>query len=407
MRSQLWVINSALIALFFVVMLILLVGQPTLVVRRRLESVPSVALVSSSASSLLDTSYIYEHDIFGTSASSAVQAPKPPVAPAVAPIPHPPAPAAHPAVDAQQGAPAFLPPLSIALKGIIYAPYEHDHRAIVEDKKTAQERLCKVGDIVLDAEIIRIESNKVMFLRSNGQQEIVYASSFEAQKDPLYQRAEGKYSALVPVHQVSPVEFLVDPHLFVLYVTNLAQFLDMLDVTTVFEKGRSIGCRIGLLPSPSLGILLGLQSGDIVATINGIPTGTSKERNAIYQQVSSMQEGTSIKVDVLRSEQRQLVQLTYKLVSFTQKHTTPAHQSALSQHLRRPGVSQTTAPVQKNNVPSMQRNLAVAGQNNVAMPVRKNTATDVNKSDTGKVAQTMRKNDKRAMVNYGRKPMAK
>lgn len=381
MRNHLWIINSALIALFVLVMLILLVGRPSLVPRKRLDPIGGDTAAYGVTMPLVDTAYIYEHDPFGTSSMPVAAPPKAPAAPLVAPVPF--APPAQPALASQPTIPSFLPPLAIALKGIVYAPYEHDHRAVIEDKKTAHEKLYKVGDTILDAEIIRIESNKVMFLRANGQQETAYVSSFEAQKDPVYQRAEGKYAALVPVRKLSDSEFAIDPHLFVVSVTNLAQFLDMLDITTVFEKGRSIGCRIGTLEPNSLGAHLGLRSGDIVTAINDISTGTTKERVAIYRQIIHMQEGGIVKVSVLRGEQRHVVQLTYKLTSFSPKRAVQA--------TVQPRVNNFVVPSPRPSV--------------LTMPP---ASSPVQKSGAGveKVAEKMRKNDKRAMVNYSRKPTA-
>lgn len=376
MRSQLWIINSALIALFVMVVLVLMIGRPSLVLPKKIDLAGRLVAGRDAAMPSIDTTYIYQHDPFGTLSGITPPEPVVPPKPMVAPLP------AAPMMgqDPQHASviPAFLPPLTVVLKGIIYGSQEHDHRAIIEDKKTRKEGLYRVGDTILDAEIIRIESNKIMFLRSNGQQETVYVSSAEAHKDPLYQRAEGKYAAVIPVRKVSDTQFVIDPHLFVLYINNLAQFLDALDITTVFEKGRSIGCRIGAVAPNSIGALCGLQSSDIVTTINDISTGTTKERLAIYQQIIGMQEGSTIKVSLLRGTQRQPVDMTYTLSLFTPPRVAPV-QNAMQQ----------PAPVFQNSQRS-----------NASIPGIKNS------NNMDKVVEKMRKNDKRAMVNYGGKSMA-
>lgn len=380
MRSRLWIINGALIALFITVVLILAIGRPAFILPKKLSFVPQASAARTTAMPSGDLTYIYEHDPFGTIGSKkpieqpAVQRP------AIAPLPS--SPVMPSEIPMKQANPSFLPPLTVVLKGIIYAYQEHDRRAIIEDKKTKREGLYRVGDAILDAEIIRIESNKVMFLRSNGQQETVYVSSIEARKDPMYQRAEGKYAAAVPVRAVSTTQFVVDPDLFVLYVNNLAQFFDALDITTVFEKGRGIGCRIGALAPHSIGVLCGLLSGDIITTINDISTGTTRERLAIYQQIISMQEGAVIKVSLLRGEQRQVVQLVYTLSSFTPKRVVP-HPSP---------------PPQQQQQQAMQ--LPQDVQSFLRQPTQQEPVIKSG-NKTGKIAEKMRKNDKRAMVNYG------
>lgn len=379
MRSRLWIINSALIALFIVVVLILVIGRPTLVSPKKLAVGVYTPTVRTAIMPAVDQVYIYEHDPFGTLSSIKSMVKPAPQAISVAPLPV--SPTMQSEVPMQQTIPSFLPPLTIMLKGIIYAYQENDHRAIIEDKKTKREGLYRVGDAILDAEIIRIESNKVMFLRSNGQQETVYVSSAEAHKDPLYQRAEGKYTAVIPVRKISDTQFLVDPDLFVLYTNNLAQFFDALDISTVFEKGRGIGCRIGAMTPNSIGILCGLQPGDIVTTVNDIATGTTKERLAIYQQIIAMQEGGIIKVTLLRGDRRQEMHITYTLSSFTPKRATTQQQP------------KTVQPT-----PDM--------QNFLRAPAAPPISEVKNGHKTEKIAEKMRKNDKRAMVNYGGKSSA-
>jgi type II secretory pathway component PulC len=379
MRSRLWIINSALIALFIIVVLILVVGRPAFVAPKKLNFVPNALPARSSVMPAVDQVYIYEHDPFGT--LGGAKAIEQPTVQKVSIAPVPASPIMQQEMPAQAIVPSFLPPLTIVLKGIIYAQQENDHRAIIEDKKTKREELYRTGDIILDAEIIRIESNKVMFLRSNGQQETVYVSYAEAHKDPLYQRAEGKYAASIPVRKISDTQFVVDPQLFVSYVNNLAQFFDALDVTTVFEKGRSIGCRVGVMAPHSIGILCGLQSGDIVTTVNDISTGTTKERLAIYQQIIEMQEGSVIKVALLRGDERKPINITYTLSSFAPKRVVA------------PPPQQTDSLI-PSDVQSFLKQ--------TPSTIR---STKPNKN-TGTIAEKMRKNDKRAMVSYGGKSMA-
>lgn len=377
MKSRLWVINSALVALFVIVVLILVIGRPAFVLPKKVTFIAQALPARSVIMSPVDQVYIYEHDPFGTlGGARAIEQPVP-QKPVIPPLPPLPVMQSEPIQSPMT--PSFLPPLTIVLKGIIYAYQENDHRAIIEDKKTKRENLYRIGDTVLDAEIIKIESNKVMFLRSNGQQETVYVSSTEAHKDPMYQRAEGKYAAVVPVKKISDTQFVIDPDLFVVYVNNLAQFFDALDITTVFEKGRSIGCRIGSIAPNSIGMLCGLQSGDIITSVNDMSTGTTKERLAIYQQIINMQEDSVIKVALLRGEQREEIIITYTLTSSTPKRIPQASPSRGGQ------------PTQQE----IQNFL----KTDSSLPKNK-------RNNTGKIAEKMRKNDKRAMVNYGGKSMA-
>jgi len=83
--------------------------------------------------------------------------------------------------------PKFLDPLDITLKGIIVLVHnDSKNRAIIADNKTNKELTYKVGSAIEDAQLIRILSNKVIFLRSNGQQEVLYLREKDAELDPVY-----------------------------------------------------------------------------------------------------------------------------------------------------------------------------------------------------------------------------
>ena len=43
----------------------------------------------------------------------------------------------------------------------------------------------KTGDVIEDAQLMRIFSNKVVLVRSNGQQEVLYLREKDAKTDPI------------------------------------------------------------------------------------------------------------------------------------------------------------------------------------------------------------------------------
>lgn len=55
---------------------------------------------------------------------------------------------------------------------------------MIADNKTNQEGTFKVGDTVQDAQLIRIFSNKIILLRNNGQQEVLYLREQDAKLIP-------------------------------------------------------------------------------------------------------------------------------------------------------------------------------------------------------------------------------
>ena len=290
-QSPIWIINSTLLFAFFCMLVFVLSTRYKLPKRSSLTAhyMPSASLKDVSK---IDISRIYRNDLFNT--YKDMPTPKP-VEENKLVLPAPPVPQA--AAPVLPRAAQFIEPLAVTLKGIMYSSDERANRAIISDAKSGTEKLYKVGDTVEDSEIVRIYYNKVILIRSNGQQETLFVTTQDAQKDTLYHR-DISWSDIV--QQKSPTEFTINKKLFIDAVKNLAEFIDMLDITMAFKRGRTVGCRIGLLKPQSLGVALGLQPNDIVITIGDIPTTTTNDRVDIYTKISHMAEHDTIQVTMLR-----------------------------------------------------------------------------------------------------------
>ncbi len=292
-QPPIWIINSTLFILF--ICMLIFVG----LTRYRLPARASlIANYMQSAPlkdvSKIDISRIYRNDLFNTYKESQEQEVKPEEKKLV--LPTPPAPQAPAPVQPRPV--QFLEPLQVTLKGIMFSSDERSNRAVIEETKSKNEKLYKVGDTIEDSEIVRIYYNKVMLIRSNGQQETLFVSSQDAQKDSQYKH-EVVWQTII--QQKSPTEFMVDKHQFTHEVKNLAEFIDMLDVTTAFKKGKTIGCRIGVLKPQSVGIALGLLPNDIILTIADIPTTTTNDRVEIFTKIKNMTQQETIAVKLLRN----------------------------------------------------------------------------------------------------------
>jgi len=237
---------------------------------------------------------IYQDDLFGTYKKEFTSESEPEY---VKPVPTPPVPERPMVPEAPK--PQFLDPLGIMLKGIIIVGYdESKNRAIIKNEKTAKEKAYKIEDTIEDAQVIKIMNNKVILLRSNGQQEVLYLRENDAKYDPIYNIITGWETV---IKKTGNNEYLINPITFLERVNNLAQFIDLLDLTTVYQKGKSIGCRIGKLDSQSMGTALGLRSSDIVTQINEIAATDTPNRFAIYQEIIKMGPHDTIAVEIVRN----------------------------------------------------------------------------------------------------------
>jgi type II secretory pathway component PulC len=253
----------------------------------------------------VDITKIYEDDLFGTY-SKELPAPKDEKLGGT--FPQPPAP--HEVPVAKPAPPQFLEPLDVSLKGIMVISHSNARNgAIIENNKTNVEKNYQVGDNIEDAQLIRIFSNKIVFLRSNGQQEVLYLREQDAKIDPAFAVAQDWNRV---VQEVTEGHYLLNPKAFGKRIHNLAEFIDMFNLVTAYRKGVSVGVQIGRVDQRSLGAELALQTGDLITTINGMPTGLTEDRIKIYKEITNISEGGTITVELSRRGQPRTLVFTLK-----------------------------------------------------------------------------------------------
>lgn len=313
MKHPFWIINLGLIS--FVLFACTFIYLSQVKVPRRESIEPEHVVVRKERKVAINIEKIYENDLFGTYVK---ELPKTQNIDAVIPFPAPPV--QQRIVAPKITEPEFLDPLQITLMGIIVVgSNDTKNRAIIQEDKSKQENTYKVGDIIQDAQIIRIFKNKIVLLRLNGQQEILYLREQDAKTDSSYTQINEWDSV---VQKVAEGNYLVSPETFVENVKTLTQFINMLNTTTAYQKGKSVGLRIGQLVPQSLGTMLGLQKDDIITHINGISTQTTDERLAIYKNVTTLPLDHSIKLRVIRKN-REII-ATYTLNNFSKKENADA-----------------------------------------------------------------------------------
>lgn len=305
MNNPFWLVNSILVlylwyALFFVYM-------ARIVIPEREDIEPLLYSKTKTEQRIaINLQHIYENDLFDTYRNIPV----PPKADILVPFPEPPR--AQKDILNEIPKPKFLEPLNITLKGITFVMSdETKNKAIISLNKTDQEFLYKVGDAIEDALLIRIFNNKVVFLRINGQQEVLYLREEDAQQDPSYAFI-GEWDQVVKSQGEN--HFLVNPKAFLLRIQNIAQCIDVLGLTTVYQKGVGVGTRIGLLDNGSLGTYLGFKTGDTITAINGIPATNTQERLSIYKSIVNTAINQDIIVELTRNKKK--LELVYTLDNF-------------------------------------------------------------------------------------------
>jgi len=305
MRYPLWVLNGALFILVVAAALFITFSRQELPERVEIE-VEVTRLPARDGVPTINLKQIYENDLFGTyiKPSKPIEEPE-----YVSALPEPPEPVT--VEIPQEEKPTFLDPLQLTLQGIMSVSDGTKNKAIIANNKTNQAGIYKIGDKFEDAQLIRIFKNKVIFVRSNGQQEVFYLRQEDAKKDPTYSVVSDWKSV---VRRVEKNKYHLYLQEFKKRVKSLAHFIDILDLTTAYKKGASIGVRIGDTEKNSLADALGFQQGDIVLTIAGIPVTENKNRLEIYKKLSNAKMGDNV---IVRLERRnRIYTLRYKIADF-------------------------------------------------------------------------------------------
>ncbi len=246
---------------------------------------------------------IYEDDIFKTHISS--------LAPEIAPdsdmqIPQPPT--YQQLVQGEQALPAFLEPLPITVTGMMTFADENQNRIMVRDNRDQIERAYQVGDELEDAQIVRILPNKVLIIRANSQQETLFLREQDVASD--LDQIEPDWASMITSEL--PNNYQIKTKEFVIQVKNIGNLVDLLNLITAYKAGVSIGVKIGNNATSPLVNQLGLQSDDIILSINDMSVAQVQERLSAYNLVINPNT-TTVNLKVLRNQQP--IELNYTLLT--------------------------------------------------------------------------------------------
>ena len=319
MKHPVWILNSILLTFVFFALGFILLSRQKPPAREDIEPSGLVAPLKGEGVTV-NISKIYENDLFGTYRKEiSLLEPG-----ALAPIPAPPLPkgVSIPPIPVPQ----FLDPLNITLKGIIVMINDDSkNRAIIADNKTNKETTYKIGQTIEDAQLIRILGNKIIFLRSNGQQEVLYLREKDAKRDPAYIMNKNWTDI---IQKINDEMYYINPQEFIARIMDLGEFIDKLDLLTVYKQGKSVGCKIGTNADKELTSSLGLAIGDIIVSINGIPAATTTERVTIYKKITGMSLGGKVIVNLSRAHKEINIEYTLKEFKLKTKDLTSGSSTA-------------------------------------------------------------------------------
>jgi type II secretory pathway component PulC len=200
---------------------------------------------------------------------------------------------------------SFLEPIPYTLVGTVVSPNDTESIAVVSDNRTKKESSYFVGDELDDAQVLDISYKSITLIRSNGQKETLFLPGFDKILKK-FNSADKRFARMEDIYN-----FVIDPDLFINKIRSLGNLISNLNIITAYKDGISIGCKIGNILEDSIASSIGLEKGDIVLQINGLPLATLDQRLDAYNQITGLKKGDSIVINLIRENQE--IQLKYIL----------------------------------------------------------------------------------------------
>ncbi len=206
--------------------------------------------------------------------------------------------------------PELLPQLGIKLRGIVLSSQAHQSVVLIEDE-TGKESRYFLGEKIKDGQLIKIASDCVILLRSNGQQDTYFLRSQSQKINPAN---PNRWSTIIK--KINATRYTIDRDQIRKEVASFGQLIEDLSITTAFDNSTPIGLRVGALDKNNIGIALGLQEQDIITAIDNIPLSTLDDRIAAFSRLENAQLNDLITIKILRNNAE--TSISYSLKSIAQ-----------------------------------------------------------------------------------------
>jgi general secretion pathway protein C len=181
-----------------------------------------------------------------------------------------------------------LAEMGIFLKGTITGPSEIA-RAIIEESN--EQKLYRIGDILKGATLIAIFRNKVI-MDVNGQQKMLVVEEAKSAPGLASRTARTSRNPRFPVgNSVAGAGGVPDA------MKNMDQLLGSARVVPYYRGGQPYGFRVSDVAEGAKVYELGVRTGDIIKSINGVPIRTPQDALNAYQE---LQSNTNVQMEIER-----------------------------------------------------------------------------------------------------------
>ncbi len=181
-----------------------------------------------------------------------------------------------------------LAELGLALKGTITGPSEIA-RAIIEESN--DQKLYRIGDTLKGATLIAIFRNKVI-MDVNGQQKMLVVEESKSSQSLASRTGRAGRSPRFPAGtSLAGAGGIPEA------MKNMDQLLGSARVVPYYRGGQPYGFRISGVAEGAKVYELGVRTGDIIKSINGVPIRTPQDALNAYQE---LQNSTNAQLEIER-----------------------------------------------------------------------------------------------------------
>jgi type II secretion system protein C len=302
MKQQLWAVNSFLLGVFCLTFFITISFKQT-IPRNRDLFMPSDK--KDLKKNVIDIDELYgPRDIFGLFEK--------PTEPTIKTLDIPKAPQFSPPKLPQAPKSSLIkmsPPLAISISGIIFSPSRTDKSVAMISDETNKEVMYHVGDRIKDGMIIKIGQERVVILRSNGQQETFFLRK-TATLESLSGKSEDKDQNNKLAIEKAENSYDISKQIFSSKIQSLGDLIKEFDFMPLYVKNEIKGFKIGNTTPDSFAVSLGIKDGDILISIQEQPLADVKNRLTLYNLFTQPNAPKEVTIGLQRDKKILKKQLT-------------------------------------------------------------------------------------------------
>jgi general secretion pathway protein C len=181
--------------------------------------------------------------------------------------------------------------------------------AVIEDTKTRQQNLYRIGDSIQNATVKLILRQKIV-LSVNDKDEVLGMEEIGAAKKGKQSPRVARKAAAPPKMPVStyPRQLTLKSDQIESAMENLDQLMDQARIRPHIEEGKPAGISITGIKPNTIFRKMRLRNGDIITGVNGDPIETVEDAMKIFGDLSSASE---VQVEIKRRGRKRV--LDYKI----------------------------------------------------------------------------------------------